>query len=542
MQRSRILGVLGSSILLLQGLLFFILPVTTQSVFASPDETAVMVAARAYAETGSMRLVDPLLTSFPWLHPRSFVTQGDALVPVGFLGWPMILSLVARVTSVALPFVTPLLVISVAYPLFCFSRRFGRLGQWVAISLWLSFPSVILYANRALFPNLPVVCLAVWAAYLVWSQRSNRAMVGAGILAGMACIIRPLELVWIVPWLWLAYAGRSFSDVIPSESASRGIASKGFLRSSLSLLGRNDRRTILAFFLFGFAAPLVWSLFVAWQTYGSPWIVGYFLHDPIISFVASSPSIAPATSVIRWPFGFHPRAVWFNAKNYLLVFLWPWALVVLTALSLYIRRRAARSILIVALWTVGMLALLYGQAIYQDHVGVNIVSLGNSYLRYLLPVTVFIALGGAALAHESVRRLPRAGFTSAIIICLALSIGGMHLALAHPTEGVFAVRHELQRYETIRAKTLALTNPEDLILSERSDKIFFPLRRVASPLPDYERMYDLVMQASQNVFVFSETLDANRLKQFNEERLTLRSLMTNRNQTLYAVEAMTTNP
>jgi hypothetical protein len=107
---------------------------------------------------------------------------------------------------------------------------------------------------------------------------------------------------------------------------------------------------------------------------------------------------------------------------------------------------------------------------------------------------------------------------------------------------ILSVRHELQRYETIRAKTLALTNPEDLILSERSDKIFFPLRRVASPLPDYERMYDLVMQASQNVFVFSETLDANRLKQFNEERLTLRSLMTNRNQTLYAVEAMTTNP
>ncbi|MBU1349206.1 hypothetical protein KJ781_04025, partial [Patescibacteria group bacterium] len=83
---------LFTSVTLLLGAGFFALSVSGGGVFLSPDETAVAVAARFLGEHGTFRIAEPLVSDHSWLHPRSFVSTGDAMVPVGFLGMPFLMA------------------------------------------------------------------------------------------------------------------------------------------------------------------------------------------------------------------------------------------------------------------------------------------------------------------------------------------------------------------------------------------------------------------------------------------------------------------
>jgi hypothetical protein len=60
-----------------------------------------------------------------------------------------------------------------------------------------------------------------------------------------------------------------------------------------------------------------------------------------------------------------------------------------------------------------------------------------------------------------------------------LSGYGTWVALARDNEGLIATRGELVRYQDIRRQAAEHFGPTDLILSERSDKVFFPDHRTA---------------------------------------------------------------
>ena len=236
----------------------FGIPYLGSSVFLSPDETATAVSARMFGSTGTMRIDDPVLQTVPWLHPRSFVTQGTAMVPVGFLGLPMLMGIIWKALGEwGLVFFTPLLALSVLYPLWRFTKKFGVPAQIVAVATWLTFPTVILYSNRGLFPNLPAVCFSVWAAYLVWEHRSYARAILAGACAGIALPIRPVEAIWMLAWFAAAWRFR---------------------------LGRkqHQERASLLLISAGCLLVLIAAMIVAWRTYGSPFAVGYLLRDPVV--------------------------------------------------------------------------------------------------------------------------------------------------------------------------------------------------------------------------------------------------------------------
>lgn len=75
-------------VVLFIGALFSILPSLRRSVYASPDETAYAKAAQTWHAYGNFFLSNPSISSFSSFHPRSWVLNQNALVPVGFLGWP----------------------------------------------------------------------------------------------------------------------------------------------------------------------------------------------------------------------------------------------------------------------------------------------------------------------------------------------------------------------------------------------------------------------------------------------------------------------
>jgi hypothetical protein len=491
------------------GAAYLILPSVGATVFLSPDETAVAAAARSVVSTGSFAIQDPLLASVTWMHPRSFVTAGDRMVPVGFLGMPALMSVVFRLFhDNGLVFFTPLFVLLTAIPLWSLAKGWGRPAQFTVVIAWLSFPTVMLYANRGLFPNLPLVCLTVWATWLLVRFRHPSAFVVSGLLIGLASSIRPTETPWMLLWIVLAFV----TMLRPMDLKTRWMR------------------------VVAWGVPfLVVTLFVAWigrETYGAWFTSGYQLRDPILESQSAAPTPTPSKSLFdSWPFGFHPRNVWFNVKSYLIVYLFPWFAVSVAALVL-LWRDGKRWIVLAALATAAFLALVYGQGLYQDHVRLNQISLANSFLRYTLPLAPLVALGLGFLVSK-IARFKIQGRVLAGLLVACLVVFSVWTATQRDDEGLFTNRAELVRYAVIRSQTKELLDSDAVILSERSDKIFFPVFRTVSPLPPKDRIVTLFHQQNLPVALFLRTVTSEQLAEWRASGIDLIPLLEAGNETLY---------
>ncbi|MEN9557646.1 MAG: hypothetical protein RL141_15 [Candidatus Parcubacteria bacterium] len=449
-----------------------ILPNETTAVFASPDETAVAQFARGWTLKEGFRLpagIPEAVADIAGLHPRSMVQQGAWVVPVGFLGMPMLLMPFEKMREGSGAFLMVLLVASSVWPLWRFARGISRRAALAASVVYLTFPTVLLYANRGLFPNLPVVALGLWSVWLVGEKARWKVIVG-GILFGAALAIRPLEGLWLMPWVvWGFLRGRNLKNVWRTSMTGWVVAAS------------------LLFPAFAYVASI--------QTYQSivP-TIGYWLRDtavrseetPAANQAADIRTITETADLL--PFGVHPRTMESNIRLFLLEMLWPWVLLALAGLwqCWWSGRVTFRSpTLWLSGWTIAVLLLFYGQATYLDNIR-GTPAIGNSFLRYLLPLTPFIALAIGAWLDAVARNTYRTIAGSAVIVVLAFYGGWM--GLARDEESVLATRAELHRYVEIRAQAARTLAPGTILISERSDKIFtgLPGLVAVSPLPSEE--------------------------------------------------------
>ncbi|MFA5936179.1 MAG: hypothetical protein WC787_05005 [Patescibacteria group bacterium] len=515
MKRSWLLIAGLVTLVALLGTTFLFLPSVGARIFLSPDETAVAASVRSFVETKSFSIIDPIFFSTPWAHPRSFVVTENRMVPVGFLGMPALLVIPYRALGgYAFMLFTPLLALLTVIPLLSFTKKWGRLGQLATIVGWMTFPLVILYANRGLFPNLPVICLTIWAAWIIWRSEDHAELVIAGILAGMALLIRPIEAVWVLPWVAYAFIDRE--------------------RGTKQLQRWNAALYIIV--------PLfIVCLVGAWigkETYGQWLISGYQLRDPIINAGAEVTTVAPAASKSwfeSWPFGFHPRNVLFNVRAYLMGYLFPWFLLMVGTVLLLWREKTSRRFILLAAYTIGVLSLIYGQALYQDHVRINHVSLANSFLRYLLPVSVFAALSLGWFVSLVRRSFPRYGMVFALIVTTSMGLFGWWTAFARDDEGLIQNRIELLKYTEVRREAASALDPLTIVFSERSDKLFFPIWRAVSPMPTKERLHELLESGKTPVAFFLRTAMPEQIESWRVYGFKLEPVFEAGNETLYRV-------
>ncbi len=463
----------------LGGLLLLLLPFyfwlasAGAGIYASPDETANAITIRQLDWYGRISVAEPLAKEFPWMHPRSYISQGDVIAPVGFLGWPWFISVFILILGQGMvPVLATMAAVSMAIPLHGLLRRFGSVAAFAGVVVGMTFPTMILLGNRALFPQVGVLVLGMWTMFFL-SRLESKATAwkfGAiGFLGALALAARPTEIIWLIPWFaWFA------KDIRP------------------------DRKRIVAACI-GALIPLMLIGFHAQMSYGGFWKSGYTAHDNgstemISPSVVSSAPNDPTRSII-FPFGIHPRALVWNVWSFLFRLLFPWTVLLIAAGVVITRdarvtRHATRDTLheqlkknavpLLALWTVGFLVLYYGQGLYTDNVQRGAVTIANSFVRYLLPLAPLAALATAYLFQKYQDR-PR-GFLALVGLVMFLTGYGTWVALARDNEGLIATRGELVRYQEIRRQTNERFGPTDLILSERSDKIFFPDHR-ASLIP-----------------------------------------------------------
>lgn len=451
--------------------LYFLLPWFGKGMYASPDETSNAAVVRQLAWYGRLSIDEPLATDFPWLHSRSTVSHDATVVPVGFTGWPWVLSVFSFVLGQgSVPFLATMLLWSSAIPLFFLLRRFGTRSAWFGTLVAMTFPAMIVFGNRALFPQAAVVGFAVWSIFALTRLRSEHppwVFCLVGVLLALTVASRPTELPWLLPWFaWSAWSVRP------------------------------DRKRF-AWACAGALFPLIILAFFAQASYGAFWKSGYLAHDNPTLTIGTSQSVIGAsvdgTRSLLFPFGFHPRDVLWNVRSFLFGLLFPWTMILVGSIMVVGRdawkgrREDAKRLLacyavpLLSLWTVCVLIGYYGHGLYTDHVQIGAVTIANSFVRYLLPIGPIIGFAFAFFMSRLDRK--RFGTTIGILLALGLVLFGSYTALARDDEGMFTTSRELVRYRDIRDRASGYFGPSDVILSERSDKIFSSQLRAVSPLP-----------------------------------------------------------
>lgn len=539
------------------GAILSYLPLDGQSVFLSPDETGVFAAAKNWAEQGTAAIKEPLAKAIPWLHPRSWISHEQTIVPVGFLGWPWIISwFIAIFGSDMAPIVAMLIILSGIYPAYRLMRPMGKGAAFIGTIVAATSPAFLLYGNRSLFPNAAVVSLALWSGWIfrdmvlpfkpsetrkgaqpkdTWALLRSRLMsheatlVMFGFISALTFAIRPVEAAWMIPWFVVLGWGWW-----PSKKQWSWL----FLGIGLVLL------------------PLAWE---AQHLYGAFWKTGYWMKgNPIITTSESLPQNVYAPEL--FPFGLHPRSIAWNGYTFLGKMLFPWMmplLIILTLVGYTVVHRvmspskaegsfarflnALRSLgatgryFAAGLWTFLFLVLYYGNGRYMDNINGN-PSIGNSFIRYLLPLGF---LSGLALAWFY-RMARTAAYGRAVIIAIAVLMSGTGIwrAYAADEEGVLAGRRELGRYAQIRQAISTYFQSHDIIISDRSDKIFFPNYRTISPLPpiDETALLNVAVKQEVDIGLFARPMTQAQMDAWRKSGLEPVELQTFGREKLYRLQ------
>lgn len=489
----------------------------SRELFVSPDENAAFVFAEQFATTGHLAIDESLNTEFGGLiHPRSTVGYGDTIVPASFVGFILLLGVVGSVFGKAAMFlVTPLLSIAALVLWRDSVRRVFKdeLLADVAAFLLMIHPAFWYYSGRVMMHNVSFLALLVIGLWWClaqplssWVSKQTRAGARlvdfclAGALFGAALIIRTSEIIWLVPALATVFGVYR--------------AQIGWRASTACALG--------------FGVMLILLGAINSCIYGGPLVNGYTVDYPYAAVVISdsdgSAVIGEPGRNILLPFGFHEHNILHNVMNYGFK-LYPWMSVLAVAglviayVEMNDERKLWRRVAVFTLALAAWLGVVYGSWMIIDNPDPKIISLGNSHVRYWLPLFALSSLLGArALVYMLGNATwPRRVLVGGLLgLCLLLSLR----LVFYGHDGFVPSRAALATFENKQARILASTESDAIVIVDRADKYLYPERRVVVPLRS-EATYQALpaMLGAAPVYYFGITLPQTDLDYLNNQKL-----------------------
>jgi len=522
--------ILGAIILCVAGISFFLaysfLSFTSVNGgvirLNSPDETANYFFSRTFAQTGRIGYEEPLLESSKGVvHPRSMTTAGSRVVPVGFLGLTVLYGSLGKIAGThAILFFTPLLAVISAYIFYLLLRHiFSRKVAALSGVLLLIHPAYWYYATRGMLPNVLFVDLllvgALCTAAAFERKRTWLALLG-GFFVGLSLTVRLSEILWVL--------------------------SAAALLAVISL----RRRTLIKIvvFIIGCTIPLGIFFSLNKAVYGHPLLFGYQMNatyesvssldhtlDLLRHFSFSAlPALKQSVletfakaKVYAFPFGFDPATFSLHFNEYGVRMFWWFSLLIgfgflivlrRAILDIFLRHRFRMLVYVLMSLFVGFwLTAFYGSWIFFDN-SAEEVTIGNSYVRYWLPMYILsIPFAAATLAfclRKSRGFVARAVLVCATIIVILYFSGYAVLMGFH--DSILSVNDTIQMYQRGAKWIQQVTPANAVIFSERSDKNFFPERKVAQSFKDLaekDLVPPLVARAPVYYYGFWQKKDAD---------------------------------
>jgi len=508
------------------------LPLSVEGVWNSPDETAVAyfsdklpvfwgdydVLASYSEELGGA------------VHPRSVGVVDGELVPRSWIGLSWVLNVVGLLPGVSIEFAELLVSVIAVLAVFAWGGISAKFFDDKMIGIASGFllavhPGWWYFTARGLHPNVLFTSLLIFVVWFWYVGAPYRLKCGdwaryllllfGGMSFGMALFVRTNEAIWVVPvLLFVLYASRKY----PKGEIFAGVI--------------------------GVILPLLVMLFVNASVYGSWLSFGYFVKtDALVG--AGGEVLAGGGGLVPWyirlfdlvfPFGFHEWNIIVSFVNYHLLFFLLWSGFALFGGILFIvklrefdvlRRRRILSVGSVILLVSLYLVFMYGSWVINDNPDPNVVSIGTSYIRYWLPISVVMTgLAGYFLVEgvPSKRGSIYIWLTRSFIVVLVV-VFSFNLVYFEGGDSVVSVARNLDRNIEIRDELLDLVDVDDIVIVDRADKILFPYRNVIMELRN-ESTYGLIPVAvdvlgerGDELFYFGISLPEEDLRFLRETRL-----------------------
>jgi len=302
----------------------------------------------------------------------------------------------------------------------------------------------------------------------------------------------------------------------------------------LIFLFLNRRRvswSAIPLFILGVTLAFLPIFYENTQLYGNPFYNGYSQIDSeaipaVFAWHFESRFLSTVFSLLL-PFGVKPLVMLQNAYSYLIWIFW-WFMIPIIFGAVLARNisSSVRQYLFFysfgALW----LILFYGSWSFQDSV-LSGPTLGTSYTRYWLPVYAF-GLPFAVIAFDALREFLKRGSQWVIakmklfrLTMIGLALFSLLYVIVITPESLWVIRKNLTRAQAIQNTIVQKTESNAVLITERTDKIFFPERRVIFNDPLDEKKLQRILGkliARVPVYYFTE-LDDRDITFFNEKKL-----------------------
>ncbi|MDD5749555.1 MAG: hypothetical protein PHO91_02085 [Patescibacteria group bacterium] len=453
-------------------------------IFNWPDANANYFFAQVFSRSNSFTYFEPLnLLTDNLIHSRSINVVDGFLVPMTFLPLLLIFGLFFKLLGGAgILFLTPLLAALSGYFVYRLSRVIFQstdLGLIITL-LFLSLAPWVFFANTVMLPNVAFIFLLLAGWHFIaksWQKdKYHLYFIFGSLLLSLAVFIRPSE------FFWLAFV-------------------------SLFILYVKRRQLSWSHLLLGLASFLsIFLLFIFLNkaTYGGFLAIGYLQlasGELPTELDSSAGGLAGLLQIAFFPFGFDPRLIAVNFYKYFMALSWPHFIFALAGLFLLWKNKASgvwKKYFLLTPFVFFLILLYYASWDLADPLVKELNTISISYVRYFLPLYIWVLPLIAYFIFRLFYAANRFNQAALYLIVAALMLSSLKIAFLSKPDGLVENSRTLQSYSRQFVAVSALIESEAVIISERSDKVFFPAYRVIAPqgdLPLWPRVEKIINQA-----------------------------------------------
>jgi hypothetical protein len=492
------------SLYILAGIFFFVYSFLSFGVYGesirlnSPDETANYFFAKKFAQTGEpFYIEDQNLRADDVIHPRSTKSIDGKVVPTSFLGMIIFYGFIAKILGAwIIPFLTPLMaVIGVLFFYLFLKNIFEEKVAYLSSILLFLLPAYWYYSAKAMYHNIPFLVLLIVGFYFLSLQlkdkKKDKYIFFSGLFMGLALTFRLSEIIWI--FLVLLIIGFYYFNKIKTKK--------------------------ILLFGIGLLLPLGLMFFYNSVLYSSPFSSGYANQNN----QDQDKCIFLSIYNLILPFGFNLKALVKNFLNYFLFIFWFFSIPAIFGFFMALKDKATKrkkvylaSYFILAFW----LLIYYGSWQIKDNISFSSVTIGNSYVRYWLPMYVFalpfISILILKLVKVSVLKKKIIYFFIAFFALVSFNI-----VFVKGEESILRVRDNILNYKKEAQEIYNITEEDSIIISRYEDKIFFPDRKVVFFNPNnYGAFEGLVKIIDENrIYFYDKFIPQKDLDYINNKKI-----------------------